>query len=70
MSQNTVISSSSTQYYTQSSAGSQYDSDENFMKHAFIVSLADMKKLKKVRYQQTLIYHYSPWTNIYTKNLF
>ncbi|KAK2433427.1 replication protein A 70 kDa DNA-binding subunit B [Trifolium repens] len=55
MSQNTVISSSSTQYYTQSSAGSQYDSDENFMKHASIVSLADMKKLKKETFCVTVV---------------
>ncbi|WJX14832.1 hypothetical protein P8452_05041 [Trifolium repens] len=55
MSQNTIISSSSTQYYTQSSAGSQYDSDENFMKHASIVSLADMKKLKKETFCVTVV---------------
>jgi hypothetical protein len=41
-------SSNSTQFYTQSTAGSQFNSDENFMKQARIVNLSDMKKLKLV----------------------
>ncbi|WJX39115.1 hypothetical protein P8452_26698 [Trifolium repens] len=40
--------SNSTQFYTQASAGSQYNSDDNFMKQARVISLADMKKLKTV----------------------
>jgi hypothetical protein len=41
-------SSNTTQFYSQSSAGSQFNSDENFMKQARIVNLSDMKKLKVV----------------------
>jgi hypothetical protein len=40
--------SNSTQFYTQASAGSQYNDDDNFMKQARVISLADMKKLKTV----------------------
>ncbi|WJX32236.1 hypothetical protein P8452_20581 [Trifolium repens] len=38
--------SHSTQFYTQTSDGSQYKSDEVFMKQACVISLGDMKKLK------------------------
>ncbi|MCH96403.1 hypothetical protein A2U01_0017389 [Trifolium medium] len=38
--------SNSTQFYTQTSGGSQYKSDEVFMKQVRVISLGDMKKLK------------------------
>ncbi|XP_045805054.1 uncharacterized protein LOC123898203 isoform X2 [Trifolium pratense] len=39
--------STSTQLYTQSYAGTQYNTDENFMRNAQVLSLGAMKKLKK-----------------------
>ncbi|WJX75061.1 hypothetical protein P8452_58633 [Trifolium repens] len=39
--------STSTQMYTQGSVGTQYNSDEYFMKDAQVVRLADMKKLNE-----------------------
>ncbi|WJX68256.1 hypothetical protein P8452_52644 [Trifolium repens] len=52
--QNT-ISSNSTQFYTQTSAGSQNTSDENWIKGARILSLGDMKKLKVDTYCVTVV---------------
>ncbi|WJX81040.1 hypothetical protein P8452_63970 [Trifolium repens] len=48
-------SSNTTQFYSQSSAGSQFNSDENFMKQARIVNLSDMKKLKVDTYCVTVV---------------
>jgi hypothetical protein len=47
MSQNKEASNS-TAYYTQSTHATQFNSDENFLKQACVISLADMKKLKQV----------------------
>jgi hypothetical protein len=47
MSQNKEASNS-TAYYTQSTHATQFNSDENFLKQARVISLADMKKLKQV----------------------
>jgi hypothetical protein len=63
--QNT-ISSNSTQFYTQTSAGSQNTSDDNWMKGARILSLGDMKKLKVVCHQLEAVFlqlftHQPPW---------
>ncbi|GAU45447.1 hypothetical protein TSUD_107390 [Trifolium subterraneum] len=46
--------SNSSQIYSVTSAASQYSSDENFMKHARVVQLGDMKKLKVETYCVTL----------------
>ncbi|KAK2363415.1 hypothetical protein QL285_088405 [Trifolium repens] len=46
--------SSSTPNYTQSNAGSQYNSEENFMKQARIVTISEMKKLKVDTYCVTV----------------
>ncbi|WJX54921.1 hypothetical protein P8452_40751 [Trifolium repens] len=46
--------SSSALKYTQSTAGSQFNTDENFMKQARIVTLAEMKKLKVDTYCVTV----------------
>jgi hypothetical protein len=64
-----TISSNSTHFYTQTSAGSQHTSDDNWLKGARILSLGDIKKLKLVcqqletvfslcfhTYQSTLLY--------------
>ncbi|GAU12584.1 hypothetical protein TSUD_131940 [Trifolium subterraneum] len=45
LSQNTSISAS-TQFYSQSSAGSQYNTDDTFMNTARVISLGEMKKLR------------------------
>jgi hypothetical protein len=47
-SQTSNIGSVSTQFYAQSSQGSQYSSDDLFMKNARVIRLGDMKKLKTV----------------------
>ncbi|MCH97404.1 hypothetical protein A2U01_0018399, partial [Trifolium medium] len=47
--------SNSTQFFTQASGGSQYNSDENFMTKARVISLADMKKLKVDTYCVTVV---------------
>ncbi|GAU17227.1 hypothetical protein TSUD_324300 [Trifolium subterraneum] len=46
--------SNSSQIYSVTSAASQYSSDENFMKHARVIQLRDMKKLKVETYCVTL----------------
>ncbi|WJX76153.1 hypothetical protein P8452_59600 [Trifolium repens] len=46
--------SSSTPNYTQSNAGSQFNSEENFMKQARIVTISEMKKLKVDTYCVTV----------------
>jgi uncharacterized membrane protein YjjP (DUF1212 family) len=40
--------SNSTPYYSQTTAASQFSSDENFLKQARVVTLGEMKKLKQV----------------------
>ncbi|GAU22595.1 hypothetical protein TSUD_134950 [Trifolium subterraneum] len=47
--------SNSTQFYTQTSVGSQYNSDETFMKQAHVISLGDMKKLKTETFCVTVV---------------
>jgi hypothetical protein len=42
------VASSSTQFFTQTNVGSQFNSDEIFIKQTRIVTLGDMKKLKVV----------------------
>ncbi|KAK2411014.1 replication protein A 70 kDa DNA-binding subunit B [Trifolium repens] len=51
----TPIASKSTHFYTQTSAGSQHTSDDNWMKGARILSLGDMKKLKVDTYCVTTV---------------
>jgi hypothetical protein len=46
--QQSAAISTSTQIYTQGSVGTQYNSDEYFMKDAQVVRLADMKKMNEV----------------------
>ncbi|GAU51524.1 hypothetical protein TSUD_413880 [Trifolium subterraneum] len=41
-----IAAFNSTQFYSQSSGSSQYNTDETFMKQARIISIAEMKKLK------------------------
>ncbi|XP_045816584.1 uncharacterized protein LOC123909747 isoform X1 [Trifolium pratense] len=50
-----ITFSNSTQFYTQSYGGSQYNSDETFMNHAHVLSLGAMKKLKKETYCVTVV---------------
>ncbi|XP_045789228.1 uncharacterized protein LOC123884216 isoform X5 [Trifolium pratense] len=45
----------STQFRTQSSVGSQYTSDENFCNQARVIGLGDMKKLKADTYCVTVV---------------
>ncbi|WJX60441.1 hypothetical protein P8452_45648 [Trifolium repens] len=51
----TPMASKSTHFYTQTSAGSQNTSDDNWMKGAHILSLGDMKKLKVDTYCVTTV---------------
>ncbi|WJX64181.1 hypothetical protein P8452_48995 [Trifolium repens] len=54
MSQNKEASNS-TAYYTQSTHATQFNSDENFLKQARVISLADMKKLKQDTFCVTVV---------------
>ncbi|WJX79954.1 hypothetical protein P8452_63017 [Trifolium repens] len=54
MSQNKEASNS-TAYYTQSTHATQFNTDENFLKHARVISLADMKKLKQDTFCVTVV---------------
>jgi hypothetical protein len=47
----------STPYYSQTTAASQFSSDENFLKHARVVTLGEMKKIKQVSQIHFLIIH-------------
>jgi uncharacterized membrane protein YjjP (DUF1212 family) len=47
MSHNKEVNNS-TAYYSQTTAASQFNSDENFLKQARVISLKDMKKLQQV----------------------
>jgi hypothetical protein len=49
--------SNSTPYYSQTSVASQFNSDDNFLKQARVVTLGEMKKLKQVSQKDILSIH-------------